>query len=191
MSQRYGSTGDGKDQRFVAYLERLAAPEDRGALAVLRQGLRGRPGEEPAMYRYVVPWVQGEQTRWGEDVHYLVAALFAFHPKNWPEGTTDWDSNLGASFARIAVGEARESVERRFTVLLNTHQADLAAQLRHAISLLKSRDVPVDWGRLLNDLRWWGNDDKRVQRRWAKVFWGRTFDQDTNEDDPEGSNIDG
>ena len=191
MSRRYGSAGDDKGERFVAYLERLAKQGDRSALAALRQGLRGRPGEETAMHRYVVPWVQGEQTRWGEDVHYLVAALFALHPKSWPQDATDWNSNLGASFARMAVGDARESIERRFTVLLNTHQADLAAQLRHAISLLKSKDVPVDWGRLLNDLRRWGNDDKRVQRRWAKAFWGRTSDQETNEDDPEGANIDG
>ena len=67
-----------------------------------------------------------------------------------------------------------ESVDRRFTVLLGANREDLPQHLRHAVSLLKSKDVPVDWARLLDDLKWWDDDDRRVQRRWAKAFWGRT-----------------
>lgn len=175
MSQGYGSVHGGRDRAFVARLQRLVTEDDRGALAMLRRGLRRAPGNEPAMHKYVVPWL-GDEKGWREDVFYLVASMFAFHPTNWPEDTEDKDPNLGASFARLSRsdGGSVEAVERRFTVLLSTHQEDLHVQLRHAVSLLKSKDVPVDWVRLLSDLRWWGNDDRSVQRRWAKAFWGQT-----------------
>jgi CRISPR system Cascade subunit CasB len=63
-------------------------------------------------------------------------------------------------------------VERRFVALLNCHQDDLDHHLRQAVSLLKSKDAPVDWAELLKDIQRWDNDDRLVQRRWARAFWG-------------------
>ena len=68
----------------------------------------------------------------------------------------------------------RELAEKRFVALLNCHQEDLPDHLRHAVSLLRSKEIPIDWARLLRDLRWWHREDKRVQRDWARAFWGRT-----------------
>ena len=160
-------------QRFVEFLTDLALREDRGALAALRRGLQGPPGREPGMYKYVVPWIGDNWPRWREDAHYLVAALFASHPVNWPRNNAHGHNNLGASFARVVAPDALESVERRFTALLSTRREDLWVQLRHAVGLLKSKDVPVDWVQLLDDLRWWESEDRRVQRSWARAFWGK------------------
>ena len=159
-------------ERFVAFLQGLAQSNDRGALAALRKGLGRPPGEEPAMHRYVAPWTGSERSRWAEDTYYLVAALFAHHPAPWNEGSGP--SNLGASFARLRNSghSSPEALDRRFTSLLGVDAEDLHLHLRHAVSLLKSNDVPVDWGRLLTDLRWWGHEDRWVQRRWAQEFWG-------------------
>jgi CRISPR system Cascade subunit CasB len=65
------------------------------------------------------------------------------------------------------------SVERRFTALLDCHADELPGHLRHAVSLLKSKGVPVDWRVLLADVQWWGHGDRFVQREWAREFWGR------------------
>lgn len=159
-------------ERFAAFLRGLADTNDRAALANLRRGLGRPPGEEPAMHRHVAPWAGSERSRWAEDVYYLVAALFALHPASWDRQAGP--SNLGASFARLRDAESNspEGVERRFTNLLGVDAEDLHLHLRHAVSLLKSKDIPVDWARLLNDLRWWIHEDRWVQRRWARAFWG-------------------
>ena len=170
-----------KTSRFVEFLEGMADRRDRGALASLRRGLGQPPGATPEMHPYVARWAGGESTRWREDVHYLVAALFAHHPMRWPREESSGWTNLGTSFARIATGDNHDSVERRFTALLNVRrEEDLHIHLRHAISLLKSREQPVDWARLLDDLKSWGHEDRWVQRNWARAFWDRADQGDTD-----------
>ena len=175
-------TQQSKTSRFIEYLEMLEGRHDRGALAALRRGLSIAPGSTPEMHPYIAQWASGEATRWREDVHYLVAALFAYHPQSWSRGDRDGPTNLGASFARIAKGEAHDSVERRFKVLLAVQREDLYIHLRHAISLLKAKQQPVDWERLLNDLKFWGRDDRQVQRDWARAFWGQADSEDPDSD---------
>ena len=176
-------------QQFVQFLQGLAVREDLGALATLRRGLQGPPGHEPGMYKYVVPWVGEDWPRWREETHYLVAALFASHPVSWPKDNACGQTNLGASFARMADEDAPESVERRFTALLSTRREDLWVQLRHAVSLLKSKDVPIDWDQLLNDLRWWGNEEMSVQRNWAKAFWRQAPGSAAEETNADGASV--
>jgi CRISPR system Cascade subunit CasB len=83
----------------------------------------------------------------------------------------------------VLAGKAgsEEAVERRFVALLNAHPEDLDKHLRHAVSLLKAHEIPVDWLRLLGDLRGWGNPERYVQRNWARAFWGGRQDADTTE----------
>ena len=164
-------TQQNKTRRFVEFLEGLEERRGRGALAALRGGLDQRPGAAPEMHAYVARWAGGERSRWREDVHYLVASLFAYHPSNWRRQSHGGYTNLGASFARLAVGDAQSSVERRFTTLLNARREDLHIHLRHAVSLLRASDQPVDWAQLLDDLKSWGHEDRWVQRNWARAFW--------------------
>ena len=140
------------------------------------------------MYKYVVPWVGEDWPRWQEETHYLVAALFASHPVSWPKDNARGETNLGGSFALMAAGDAGESVERRFTALLSTRREDLSVQLRHAVSLLKSKNVPIDWVELINDLRWWDSENKSVQRSWAKAFWGQVPRSATEEPNADYAN---
>lgn len=166
------SSGD-HERRFAAYLESLVAGEDRAALAALRRGLGKEPGTAAEMYPHVVPWLPHGARPWEENAFYLVAALFADHQIPWPRSDDRPEAtNLGASFARLAAQTASASVEKRFVALLECHRDDLPTHLRHAISLLKSKDVPVDWPRLLRDIRGWDREDRRVQRDWARAFWG-------------------
>ena len=175
-------TQKSKDQQFVEFLQRLVDRKERGALATLRRGLGRPPGEAPEMHRYVASWAGGEKSRRREDVYYLVAALFAYHPVQW--NAQNGQSNLGASFARLskADGISQEGIERRFTALLSAHVEDLHVQLRHAVSLLRSKEIPVDWRQLLYDLRRWQQEERWVQRNWAKAFWGE-ITQDSKDED--------
>ena len=125
------------------------------------------------MYRYVEQFVPREATAWERDAHYVVAAMFgAYHAAGpAPPGATG-RGDLGAGLARLKQITGSESTEGRFTALLNAHIDELPEHLRHAVSLLRSKDVGVDWARLLRDIRAWNAPTRWVQREWARSFWG-------------------
>lgn len=164
-----------RDDVFVSSLERLRDQKNRGALAALRRGLGKRPGTELSMAPYIERF---RPTPWDRPWYYLIAELFGSHPCMKAEGKP---ANIGYTMNCIVhaymsddVGEdkARKRVERRFTALLNAHPDDLPRHLIHIISLAKSKEVPVDYRRLLRDLRYWDSDTKWVQMQWAASFWG-------------------
>jgi CRISPR system Cascade subunit CasB len=154
-------------EAFIKFLTRLSDEENRGALAALRRGLGLQPGEAPEMFPYVVPFLSGTPSKDQENAYYLVASLFALHPKNCEQG------NLGNHLAAcIENPNDKEAIERRFVALLNCHIDDLGDRLRQSISYLKSKEKPVNYQQLLNDLLLWSHRDRIVQRRWATGFWG-------------------
>lgn len=159
-----------KEHYFITYLQSLVEKDDRGALASLRRGLGQDPGSTPEMYRYVVPLLPENPPPWQEKSFYLIAALFASHPKITNKG------NLGNHLANARSEGNEEALERRFTALLSAHPDDLPDYLRQTISLLKSnqKEIPINWNQLLSDLQWWSHPEygDRVRKNWATAFWG-------------------
>jgi CRISPR system Cascade subunit CasB len=178
--------------------------EGRAALARLRRTLGKDPDQAIRAYPYVVCWTQnlndlfdnGEINKpryeWQVSCYHLIASLFAFYSKrrSWhhAENPMKERRNLGASFRLLGEelsgkpgnDDRSKSVERRFTALLMSRRADLPKRLRYAIALLKAEEIPVDWVQLMEDLKWWDEDNSRrssssptpsVQRRWANSFW--------------------
>lgn len=171
------SVTSGRERRFIDYLQDFVDREDRAPLAMLRRGLGKVPWEAAEMHRYVLPFVR-DDARWGEEeAYYQVAALFAWHQRDWHReegGAAGRLTNFGASFAWLARETGSESIEARFVALLNCHADDLPEHLRHGVGLLKAHDIPIDWERLLRDLQGWEREDRRVQRAWARAYWGTT-----------------
>jgi CRISPR system Cascade subunit CasB len=122
------------------------------------------------MFPYVVPWLGDDMAAARQNDYFLVASLFAAHQGSWPadKGTP---SNLGASFRLLAAKTDSGSIEKRFAALLSAGREDLPEHLRHGVSLLRAHEVPVDWARLLHDLRGWNWESRSVQRAWAQAFW--------------------
>ena len=161
---------------FVEYLEGLR--DDRGALAALRRGLGRAPGTVPDLYRYVVPWIPAKASRSCEHAHYLIAALYAYHPQSTATG------NMGNHFAHARQPQGDDTaLERRFSALLTAHPDDLPSFLRHAISFLKSQDTPINWQQLFLDVQRWDHPERFVQRQWARGFWGRCSQENTKKED--------
>lgn len=174
-SARSGDDETSHERRFVNALVELDRRQDRAALAALRRGLGKAPGEVVEACRYVDPWLGGQVTPWRDDAYYLVAALFAWHPLEWAgDPRSPWRTNFGASFAALARASPSEGAERRFVALLNCDGDSLPPHLRHAVGLLRAHGVAVDWVQLLRDVQRWDRDDRRVQRAWARAFWGRS-----------------
>lgn len=163
---------------FIESLERLYVNEERGALADLRRGLGKAPGAAMEMHPYVVPFTR-ELTRKQEDAFYIVAALFGLYPR---ESWRQKFSNLGASLKLLKKEKDSGGVERRFVALLNCRAEDLPDHLRQFVGLLKTNDIPIDWGQLLRDvIRWDYAED--VQRNWARAFWAADPKPETAETD--------
>lgn len=160
-----------RGESFIAHLEKLLAREDRAALAALRRGLGRPPGEAMEMHPIVAP-LTGRLSRAQEDAYYIVAALFGLYPKESWRGEKG-QNNLGASLRWLARESGNdESVERRFVALLNAHEDEVHEHLRQIVSLLKSKEVPINWAQLLRDVTNWSHEQRFVQRSWSKAFWG-------------------
>ena len=81
---------------------------------------------------------------------------------------------FGATMAALAVsrGAGREGIDRRMAVLLDAPLEDLGFRLRQLVTLAASSDIGVNWRTLLGDLLWWDHPARRVQRRWARSYFG-------------------
>lgn len=151
-----------KQHPFISYLE--ARADNRAMLAALRRGLGADPGdpETAGMFPYVVPWIN----EWYEEADiYMIAALFALHPSS---AST---RNMGHHCRALDPQSENDATERRFVQLLRMRRDTLEPRLRQQISILKSKDIPVNWHQLIADLRHWDHPKRSVQRRWAGAFW--------------------
>lgn len=172
---------------FVRALDRLVTSENLGALAALRRGLGRGPGQAPEMYPYVMPYLPDGTTPMEEEAYFLVAALFAWHQRDWTPADAGRDTSFGASFRQLREATKSDSTEQRFVALLNAHRDDLPEHLRHAIGQLKSKEIPVNWTALLRDILHWEDDNRSVQRKWARSFWrGHPAEPHPGRDQPSG-----
>lgn len=162
---KQANTDQEKESRnkFVGYLLSLAkeGQEDRGALADLRSGLGKEPGDMARVHKHVVPYLP--EHRYHDRWYYVLATLFGSYPKHRP------GYSLGKAFKPLR--QKSDSMEARFVALLNAHPDDLDDHLRHAVSLLKSNEQPLDWFKLLCDLIQWDHPEGHVQLRWARDFY--------------------
>lgn len=168
---RATETKQSLEEEFVESLADLYRRNDRAALAALRRGLGKAPGEAMEAYRYVARFAARCKYPSQEESLYHVATLFGLYPSDSRSGNDSMTTNLGASLRELKGKLDSGGVERRFVALLNSHRDELADHLRQIISLLKSKDVTINWLRLLVDINRWDNDDRRVQREWAKAYW--------------------
>ncbi len=161
-----------RESALVSYLESLVAHGNRQALAELRRGLSGAPGRLPGLYRYVGRFLAEGETRWSEQRLLLVASLFALYHQGSEAVSKSPQQGFGVSFRQLyEKTDRRPSVERRFLALLACHPDSLTDHLRHAVALLHSERIDVNWVQLLSDLRYWSHPDQLVQRRWARQFF--------------------
>lgn len=184
-----------EEHKFIGHLKWLLEQKDRSAaraaMAHLRRGLGKPPGTVFEMDPYVLKALPEKTTLEQEAAYYIVAALFA----HWHQGkdktetlmppterghTYETDVNLGRSLHVLADrqtpagssrDEAEKRVEKRLNALLNANPEDLSDSLRRVVSLLKAKDVPVNWAQLLHDIQHWDAESRFVQHDWAKGFW--------------------
>jgi CRISPR system Cascade subunit CasB len=115
-----------------------------------------------------------------EASYYLIAGLFALHPKYIDEG------NLAAHLRKLAGADEEENqrLERRLMAALRAHPNDLPNHLRRLVEILKAKDVPINWHELMRDLLAWDHPERSAQKRWANAFWGGRLAAAADHPDP-------
>lgn len=156
----------GKLIRALKAMEERDDGPARAGLAALRVGLRSPNGvcldAMPHVAPYLGPRENPRQDRW----FFAVATLFALHPHDQPQ-----NESLGGAFAKLR--KESDSIEKRFQLLLACDEENLWGQLVQIVSLLKSKNVPINWFRLLDDLTKnnWDDPERPLQLRWARDFY--------------------
>ena len=193
MTETATQTSEQKPESgFIAYLNGLAKKQDRAALAHLRRGLGKKPGDAMEMYPYVGRYAGEERGYDYTRAVFLTASLFAYHPedstqvKNFGASVDMLERNLRPPNEGNNDQPKNPSIERRFVALLDADAEDLHYYLRQMIGLLKANSVPVNWDRLFKDIRNWSHDDRFVQRKWARSFWGSRETKENNDSETTG-----
>ena len=99
----------------------------------------------------------------------VAAGLFARSPKS----SSRTFAQAMAKVYRDA-GET-DSIEKRFIAVMASDEGEIAERLRHAMALIASKDLGVDFAQLCRDLVTLmdpGRDKDAVRKRWARDFYG-------------------
>lgn len=160
---------------------RAHASEARAALARLRRALGKPPGAAVEALPHVVPFLPDNIRDWDREAFFLVGVLFAHHP-------TPYEARENLGDALRHAGD-HESAERRFAALLSCRSERLAYHLRQAVRLAQSKEIPINYRRLLFDLLDWDHPDRYVQLKWARSYW-RPESTNTDSDAPSSAGED-
>ena len=116
---------------YIEWLEKLNETDTK-VRAVLRRSLAFEPGDFPAAFPFVEPFLKNEDNSWRRKMLYLVAGLWAAH---WRKDRNGTPISLGKACAARQTESA--STERRFITLLDADPDQLPHRLRQMAALLK------------------------------------------------------
>ncbi len=167
-----------REEEYIKRIEGL----DNGELAMLRRGCGER---DPVEGR--CPWLVG--LIYGvasEPTAFLIASLLAqYQTTDIKDGRHHIEGNFGITWKQVTEKTDSESIKRRFNVILDaeydpwTGDGDLPYRLRQMVRYAASKGIGIDWSTLLTDLKFWNQPEKRVQKRWARSFFGNEYPENT------------
>lgn len=170
---------DAKD--FIGLLQE----RDKGELAAMKRNAGVTlPGRGVAWFPSLL---RSHTARRNEEIFFLVATLFGFNRK--PKIGNDFGSTLRTAADRS--GEAGigrrvyQLLDASFDVIVDPYNPDAVVQsgggemmfrLRQLVKLCASKEVGIDWAQLLTDLCRWNDPAKRIQKKWARSYFGQRTD---------------
>lgn len=171
----------------------------RGMLAQLRRGVGYAPGEMPQLWGFFLDglpeaWMGGRCPSRAEWAIYTALTLFALHQQG-KDPETEWMSQpkaaLGRSVAGL-IGSAEEEgrVARRFHALATaSSMKELSHYMRGMVQLLRSKNIPLDYPALAEDLFWYQQPEHQAQvrLRWGQDFYRRTPSEPGEETKEDGT----
>ena len=170
------------ENRMEAFWQRLqeTVTRDNGIRAAWKRnaGLRlcdadGRAVE--AFYRMYGGGLVSEREE--NRCFFAVCVSCLWKPEDWKLWMSE-DWNRGTSLAegarKFLDPESRETFAKRLRALLDLpwdEDGYLAGKLCRLLKFCKAKGMVVNGKALLRDLRQWNEDDRRIQRKWAREFY--------------------
>lgn len=160
-----------RPEAFIDSLRKLAAAENRSALADLRHGVADATASRA--WPHIAPFCDLRNKN-NLPAFAVVGAGFADHRE-----TSANAGNFGNTLRRIAIerkdngGDALESFAARFRRLLTCNTAaELCTHLPSILRAAARRGIPVNYELLLQDLLNWNAGSDDIKLRWAEAYWG-------------------
>jgi CRISPR system Cascade subunit CasB len=156
-------------ERQTKFLESLhrRIKDDNGAKATFKRALSGEERHIRNTYSMVLPYLEGIHER-QQEIWIFVASLSVYYPQTIREK----QQNFGSSCRGLANNTQSEGADRRFRALLDTALEDIQSPLTALVRQIKTKEVRIDYPKLLADLCQWDHPDQYIQDRWARTFWG-------------------
>lgn len=174
---------------WIGYLEAKSKAKDLAALAALRSGLGKKPGEALGVLRHVAQFLDDKESKQSLRATFLISSLFGLHHESDP-GSENLGAKLRLAVTRNAIAE--ESAWVRLGLVMTCEPEELDGHLRQAISILESKNIPLNWRLLFFDVKDLLGDDEeriiRVRTNWARSFWKTAPEQDSNPQDIDPEN---
>jgi CRISPR system Cascade subunit CasB len=183
-------------QHEIRFLQSVSGriKNDNGAKADFKRALSGEPKHIRAIYPLVLPYIgkisewEREQKEQEEQIWIPVACLSVYYPQAIREA--EKPRNFGASCRSLATATNSDGADRRFRALLDLALTDIQSPLTALVRQMKSKEIAIDYPKLLADLRQWEHPSQYIQDEWARSFWGASQAKDLTEDLPESGGAD-
>ncbi len=174
---------------------RTIQKQDRGRMSALKRNAGEMLFGRGTSWFYSL--LKTPEQRKYREVYYLIATLFDFNRLEGRKG------DFGQAMLKLANEMSRDPKDfRRFHILLDAefdrvHDPDqpdspwaegggeLAFRLRQMVKLMASKNVGIDWAELLVDLCSWSHPNRRIQKKWARSFFGDSTPPPANDSDDE------
>jgi CRISPR system Cascade subunit CasB len=167
---------EGKEKTAEEYFLSRLRELDRGEIAILKRNagntIAESRGTYKIFYRIFPPWISNSRN---EEVFFLIATLY---------GLNDYaiKGDFGTTMRWVKAKSPTDSLDHRISVLLDSDfdliegyrpgGGEMAYRLRQCVKLANGHGIGVDWPKLLGDLQRWQYPEKRVQKAWARSYFG-------------------
>lgn len=155
-----------REQSFVEFvLNRMS--NDNAFGAALRRA--DNPATEYQAWEYLAPWCDLDKA-WERRPFATIAAAIA-HSKPSADGFLGIGQSIAACYDGGSNSDSAKLKLRR--LLACDSVGEVCAILRSLLRLIASRGVRLGYGKLLNDIVYFG-DGEKAKARWAVDFYGRS-----------------
>ena len=135
---------------------------------------------------------------YNRDEWILIAGLFAYYYDElkphlvwgYPDSPKDFGTSLQTlSIATKPPNEPEsKAVVRKCRALLDTSLENIRSPLSALIRQMKTKEIAIDYPKLIVDLCQWNHSDQYIQDQWAKSFWGYQPPEDDSQSTADSNN---
>ncbi|MCL2111327.1 MAG: type I-E CRISPR-associated protein Cse2/CasB [Clostridiales bacterium] len=158
------------------------SPYSKAMMAKLRQGVGKQMESRPDVWDIVLDGLDERllsldgRISAPEKAIYTALTLYAVHQQGKSESMNRGNDSFGAAIKKLRDpdGGNAQSIKRRFDAIVTANgYTELSFYARGMVQLLKSKDIPLDYGLFAADLYGLGFPDtkSRVLLRWGEDYY--------------------